>query len=112
MRQPRDQSFTYTTKITPIACPRCKAFARLIQRAPLPAGLEGEMCTLECKKCRKQTKIIVQDWGLYPQSSRGERRNNVLCVYRTARIRCRNGGPDLGGMWDGVRSGPRSSRGD
>ena len=63
MQQPRHPSFTYipSTKITPIACPRCKAFARLIQRAPLPAGLNGEMHTFQCKKCGTQTKIIVQD---------------------------------------------------
>ena len=56
-------AFTYVplTNIKPIACPRCKAFARLIERAPLPAGLECEMRTLECKKCGKQTKIIFED---------------------------------------------------
>ena len=51
----------HSTNIKPIACPRCKAFARLIERAPLPAGLEGEMRTLECKKCGKQTKMILKD---------------------------------------------------
>ncbi|MGA9161193.1 MAG: hypothetical protein WB297_10085, partial [Actinomycetota bacterium] len=56
-------AFTYVplTNIKPIACPRCKANVRLIERAPLPAGLKGEMRTFECKKCGKQMKIIVED---------------------------------------------------
>ena len=63
MRHTRHPAFTYIplTNIKPIACPRCKAYVRLIERAPLPAGLKGEMRTFECKKCAKQTKIIVED---------------------------------------------------
>ena len=49
------------TKIKPVTCPRCKRYVHLIQRAPLPGGLTGEMRTFECKKCGKQTKIIVED---------------------------------------------------
>ena len=48
------------TNINPTACPSCKTYVRLIERAPLPAGLKGEMRTFECKKCSKQMKIIVQ----------------------------------------------------
>jgi hypothetical protein len=57
-RPPKKPPFI-PTDIAPIACPRCGAKANLIHRAPLPAGLKGEMRT--CKKCGKQTKIIVQE---------------------------------------------------
>jgi hypothetical protein len=62
MRHTHYPAFTYVplTNIKPIACPRCKRYVHLIERAPLPAGLKGEMRTFECKKCGKQ-KIIVQD---------------------------------------------------
>ena len=33
------------TNIKPVTCPRCKRYVHLIQRAPLPAGLTGEMRT-------------------------------------------------------------------
>ena len=41
--------------------PALQNICGLIQRAPLPAGLKGEMRTFECKKCGNQTKIIVKD---------------------------------------------------
>jgi transcription elongation factor Elf1 len=47
--------------IAPMDCPRCGAYAHLIDCVPLPAGLSGEMQTFECKDCGKQTKIIVKD---------------------------------------------------
>ena len=47
-------------------CSHCKAKARLVWHSPLPAGLEGEMRSFLCSRCRKQTRIIVQkeqsDW--------------------------------------------------
>jgi hypothetical protein len=63
MRHTRHPAFIYVplTNIKPIACPCCKANVRPIERAPLPAGLKGEMRTFECKKCGKQTEIIVKD---------------------------------------------------
>ena len=62
MQHPRNPAFTYVplSKIKPISCPLCKAYVRLIERVPLPAGLRGEMLTFACKKCGKQ-KIILQD---------------------------------------------------
>ena len=57
MQHPRHPAFA---NIKPISCPHCKAYVRLIERVPLPAGLRGEMLTFDCKKCGKQ-KIIVED---------------------------------------------------
>ena len=58
----RDLPFTYIPPSrTPITCPHCGANARLIWHSPLPADLQGEMRTFQCKKCRKQTKTVVQD---------------------------------------------------
>ena len=49
-----------------INCSHCKAKANLVWHSPLPAGLEGEMRSFVCSRCRKQTRIIVQkeqgDW--------------------------------------------------
>ena len=63
MQHTRYPAYTYVplTNTEPITCPRCKRYVHLIERAPLPAGLKGEMRTFECKKCGKQTKIIVED---------------------------------------------------
>jgi hypothetical protein len=48
------------THVASINCSYCKAQARLVWHSPLPAGLEGEMRSFACSRCRKQTKIIVQ----------------------------------------------------
>src|SRR5512139_2936013 len=56
----RRQAAELVTLAPDVVRPRCKTYVRLIERAPLPAGLKGEVRTFECKKCGKQLKIIVQ----------------------------------------------------
>jgi hypothetical protein len=57
---------TSPTHAASINCSHCKAKARLVWHSPLPAGLQGEMRSFLCSRCRKQTRIIVQkeqgDW--------------------------------------------------
>ena len=57
---------TSPTHVASTICSHCKAKARLVWHSPLPAGLEGEMRSFLCSRCRKQTRIIVQkeqsDW--------------------------------------------------
>ncbi len=55
-------SVTYIppTHVTSIACPRCRAKARLISRSPLVSGEKGEMRTFRCKTCGEDTKFVVK----------------------------------------------------
>ncbi len=53
--------FTYIPPIPPIACGHCGGKARVIDRSPLPAGVEGEIRTFQCKECGAQTKMIAEE---------------------------------------------------
>ena len=54
-------AYTLPTDVPPTVCPRCGGNARLVWRSPLPADLKGEMRAFQCKKCGKQTKIVIED---------------------------------------------------
>jgi len=60
VKQNPQTAYASPTHAASINCSYCKAKARLVWHSPLPAGLEGEMRSFVCSRCRKQTRIIVQ----------------------------------------------------